>query len=117
MRVAKCNIRCCKPFKSGNAVILRGGSEAFHTNKIISNLLKISKKFGVDQNYVQFIESKNRIIVDKLLSKMKGYIDLIIPRGKSLVKKVDELSTVPYIGHLEEFVIRLLIKKQNLKWQ
>ena len=104
-------------FKSGNAVILRGGSEAFNTNKIISNLFRLSlKNCGVDQNYVQFINSKNRKIVDKLLSKMKGYIDLIVPRGgKSLVKKVDELSTVPYIGHLEGICHTFIDKKAQLK--
>ena len=104
-------------FKSGNAVILRGGSEAFNTNKIISNLFRISlKNCGVNQNYVQFINSKNRKIVDKLLSKMKGYIDLIVPRGgKSLVKKVDELSTVPYIGHLEGICHTFIDKKAQLK--
>tara|TARA_Y100001970_G_C14168485_1_gene822729 strand:+ start:36 stop:1286 length:1251 start_codon:yes stop_codon:yes gene_type:complete len=104
-------------FKSGNSVILRGGSEAFNTNKIISNLFRISlKNCGVDQNYVQFISSKNRNIVDKLLSKMKGYIDLIVPRGgKSLVKKVDELSTVPYIGHLEGICHTFIDKKAKMK--
>ena len=103
-------------FKSGNAVILRGGSEAFNTNKIISNLFRKSlKKCGVNQNYVQFIGSKNRKIVDNLLSKMKGNIDLIIPRGgKSLVKKVDKLSTVPYIGHLEGICHTFIDKKANL---
>ena len=104
-------------FKSGNAVILRGGSEAFNTNKIISNLFRISlKNCGVDQNYVQFIYKKDREIVDKLLSKMKGYIDLIVPRGgKSLVKKVDELSTVPYIGHLEGICHTFIDKKAKMK--
>ncbi len=104
-------------FKSGNAVILRGGSEAFNTNKIISNLFRISlKECGVDQNYVQFIYKKDRKIVDKLLSKMKGYIDLIVPRGgKSLVKKVDELSTVPYIGHLEGICHTFIDKKAKMK--
>ena len=104
-------------FKSGNAVILRGGSEAFNTNKIISNLFRLSlKNCRVDQNYVQFINSKNRKIVDKLLSTMKGYIDLIVPRGgKSLVKKVDELSTVPYIGHLEGICHTYIDKKAQLK--
>tara|TARA_B100001123_G_scaffold443280_1_gene588990 strand:- start:520 stop:1770 length:1251 start_codon:yes stop_codon:yes gene_type:complete len=104
-------------FKSGNSVILRGGSEAFNTNKIISDLFRISlKNCGVDQNYVQFINSKNRKIVDKLLSKMKGYIDLIVPRGgKSLVKKVDELSTIPYIGHLEGICHTFIDKKAQLK--
>ncbi len=104
-------------FKSGNAVILRGGSEAFNTNKIISNLFRKSLKFyNVDQNYVQFIHSKNRKIVDTLLSSMKSYIDLIIPRGgKSLVKKVDELSSVPYIGHLEGICHTFIDKKAKLK--
>ena len=55
-------------FKSGNSVILRGGSEAFNTNKIISNLFRKSLKIcGVDKNYVQFIGTKNRKIVDDLL--------------------------------------------------
>ena len=104
-------------FKSGNAVILRGGSEAFYTNKIISNLFRMSlKKCGVNQNYVQFIDSKDRKIVDKLLSKMKGHIDLIIPRGgKSLVKKVDKLSTIPYIGHLEGICHTFIDKKAKIK--
>ena len=103
-------------FKSGNAVILRGGSEAFNTNKIISNLFRKSLKInGVDENYVQFIESKNRKIVDDLLSQMKGNIDLVIPRGgKSLVKKVDDLSTVPYIGHLEGICHTYIDKKAKL---
>ncbi len=103
-------------FKSGNAVILRGGSEAFNTNKIISNLFRLSlKKCGVDENYIQFIDSTNRKLVDKLLSKMKGYIDLIIPRGgKSLVKKVDQLSTIPYIGHLEGICHTFIDKKANI---
>tara|TARA_Y100000590_G_scaffold112018_1_gene127708 strand:- start:514 stop:1764 length:1251 start_codon:yes stop_codon:yes gene_type:complete len=103
-------------FKSGNAVILRGGSEAFNTNKIISSLFRKSLKIcGVDQNYVQFISTKNRKIVDNLLSNMKGYIDLIIPRGgKSLVKKVDELSSVPYIGHLEGICHTFIDKKAKL---
>ncbi len=103
-------------FKSGNAVILRGGSEAFNTNKIISNLFRKSLKIcDIDQNYVQFIETKNRKIVDNLLSKMKGHIDLVIPRGgKSLVKKVDKLSTIPYIGHLEGICHTYIDKDANL---
>tara|TARA_B100000287_G_scaffold247169_1_gene232338 strand:+ start:2287 stop:3537 length:1251 start_codon:yes stop_codon:yes gene_type:complete len=104
-------------FKSGNSVILRGGSEAFNTNKIISNLFRKSLKVcGVNQNYVQFISSKNRKIVDILLSKMKGKIDLVIPRGgKSLVKKVDDLSTIPYIGHLEGICHTYIDKKAKLE--
>ena len=90
-------------FKSGNPVILKGGSEAYYSNKILSNLFrKALKKNKVNQNYVQFINHKNRKIVDFILSKMNKYIDVIIPRGgKSLVKKVQHLSKIPVIGHLE----------------
>ena len=90
-------------FKSGNAVILRGGSEAFNTNKILANLFRTAlKENKVDPNYVQFINKRDRKIVDFMLSKMGKYIDVIIPRGgKTLVKKVLEFSSVPIIGHLE----------------
>jgi len=90
-------------FKTGNAVILRGGSEAFHSNKILSKLFKKAlKRKKCNENCVQFIESKNRNHVDYLLSSMKNYIDVIIPRGgKSLVKKVLKKSSVSIIGHYE----------------
>ena len=90
-------------FKSGNTVILKGGSEAFYSNLILSNLFRISlKKNKVDKNFVQFINFKNRKVVDFLLTDMSKFIDVIIPRGgKNLVKKVQNLSTVPTIGHLE----------------
>ena len=90
-------------FKSGNAVILRGGSEAFNTNKILANLFRTAlKENKVDPNYVQFINKRDRKIVDFMLSKMGKYINVIIPRGgKTLVKKVQEFSSVPIIGHLE----------------
>jgi len=90
-------------FKSGNSVILRGGSEAFYSNKIIVKLFrKALKKNNCDENCVQFIESKDRHHVDYLLSNMKNYIDVIIPRGgKSLLKKVIKKSTVSIIGHYE----------------
>jgi len=90
-------------FKSGNVVILRGGSEAFHSNKILATLFKRAlKKKRCDENCVQFVESKDRSHVDYLLSEMKNYIDLIIPRGgKGLVKKVLKKSSVSIIGHYE----------------
>ena len=77
-------------FKSGNVVILRGGSEAFHSNKILAKLFRRAlKKKKCDENSVQFIASKNRKHVDYMLSSMKNYVDIIIPRGgKNLVKKV-----------------------------
>ena len=90
-------------FKSGNVVILRGGSEAFYSNKILAKLFKKAlKKKKCDENCVQFVESKDRNHVDYLLSRMKNYIDLIIPRGgKGLVKKVLKKSSVSIIGHYE----------------
>ena len=90
-------------FKSGNSVILRGGSEAYFSNQIIANLFrKALKENKINENYVQFIKNRNRKIVDLLLSKMKKFIDIIIPRGgKNLVKKVQNISKVPIIGHLE----------------
>ena len=68
--------------KSGNCAILRGGSEAFNSNKILANLFrKALKKNKLDQNCLQIIENKNRKIVNFLLSKMSRYIDVIVPRG------------------------------------
>ena len=89
--------------KSGNCVILRGGSEAFHTNKILSDLFRKSlAKNNLDKNCVQFIDRKDRKIVNYLLSGMSNFIDVIVPRGgKNLVKKVQKFSKVHTIGHLE----------------
>jgi|TARA_B100000902_G_scaffold397827_1_gene462750 glutamate-5-semialdehyde dehydrogenase len=104
-------------FKSGNSVILRGGSEAFYSNQILSKLFRKSlKKNKVDENFVQFIPSTNRNIVDFLLTKMSKFIDVIIPRGgKGLVKKVQNLSNVPTIGHLEGVCHSFVDKDANLK--
>ena len=65
-------------FKSGNVVILRGGSEAFHSNKILAKLFrKALKNKKCNENCVQFVQSKDRRHVDYLLSSMKNYVDLI----------------------------------------
>ena len=90
-------------FKSGNTVILKGGSEAFFSNLVLSKLFRNSlKKNNIDENFIQFINVKNRKVVDFLLTNMNKLIDVIIPRGgKNLVKKVHTLSTIPTIGHLE----------------
>ena len=103
-------------FKSGNPVILKGGSEAYYSNKIFTNLFrKALQKNRIDQNHVQFIDYKNRKVVDYLLTKMVKYIDVIIPRGgKSLVKKVQDLSKIPVIGHLEGICHTYIDKNANL---
>ena len=89
--------------KSGNCCILRGGSEAFNSNRLLVNLFRKSLiKNNIDKNCVQFIENKNRKLVKYILSNMSNYIDVIVPRGgKGLVKNVKKFSRVPIIGHLE----------------
>ena len=104
-------------FKSGNAVILKGGSEAINTNRILAKLFRQALKNNkVDENFIQFIDSKERKMVDTMLSKMKKYIDVIIPRGgKNLVKRVQEFSKVPIIGHLEGLCHTFIDKDAELK--
>ena len=104
-------------FKSGNAVILKGGSEAINTNKILAKLFrKALKESKINKNFIQFIDSKDRKMVDFMLSKMKDYIDVIIPRGgKNLVKRVQEFSVVPIIGHLEGLCHTFVDKDADLK--
>ena len=104
-------------FKSGNSVILRGGSEAINTNKILSSLFRKALSMNkVNPDFVQFINDRNRKIVDFLLAKMTKEIDVIIPRGgKSLVKKVQTISKLPIIGHLEGICHTYIDKDANLK--
>lgn len=83
-------------FKSGNCVILRGGSEAINSNKALVELLQEALE---DKDCIQFIESTDRDMIPKLL-KMPQYIDLVIPRGgEELIKLVVEESRIPVIKH------------------
>jgi glutamate-5-semialdehyde dehydrogenase len=102
--------------KSGNCSILRGGSEAFNSNKLLANLFRdVLKKNYINKNCVQFINKKNRKIVENLLSKMSNYIDVIVPRGgKGLVSKVQKFSNVHVIGHLEGLCHIYLDKSANI---
>ena len=102
--------------KSGNCSILRGGSEAYNSNKLLANLFRDSlSKNGIDKNCVQFIEKKDRKIVDLILSKMNNYIDVIVPRGgKGLVEKVQKYSNIHVIGHLEGLCHIYVDKNSNL---
>lgn len=87
-------------FKSGNSVILRGGSEALNSNLAIYEVLKNAlKKYGMPEGAVNLIATKNRKAVDVLL-KLNAYIDLVIPRGgESLIKRVVSSSRIPVIKH------------------
>ena len=104
-------------FKSGNVVILRGGSEALHSNKILAQLFrKALKKNKCNENCIQFVDSTNRSHVDYLLSKMENYVNLIIPRGgKNLVKKVLKKSTVSIVGHYEGLCHVFVDKDSDLR--
>ena len=102
--------------KSGNCSILRGGSEAINSNKLLANLFReVLQKNNINKNCVQFIDNKDRKIVDDLLSKMSKYIDVIVPRGgKGLVAKVQKFSNVHVIGHLEGLCHIFVDKSANL---
>ncbi len=84
--------------KSGNAVILRGGKEAFNSNMALATLIKDSiSQSGIPPDAVQFIESTDRDLVTKLLT-MKNYIDLMIPRGgEALVRRVASEASMPAV--------------------
>jgi glutamate-5-semialdehyde dehydrogenase len=84
--------------KSGNAVILRGGKEALRSNLALAGVVQeAAYKAGVPQGAVQIIESTDRALVEHML-KMKGTIDLIIPRGGAgLIKSVAEKASMPVL--------------------
>ena len=84
--------------KSGNAVVLRGGKEAISSNKAIVSVIRATLlECGVDENAVSLIEDTSRESANVLLS-MRGYIDVLIPRGgKGLIKSVVERANVPVI--------------------
>ena len=86
--------------KSGNAVILRGGKEASHSNRaIVSVIAEALKESRIDPAAVQLIESSDRALVPHLL-KLDRYIDLVIPRGgESLIRAVVKDSTIPVLKH------------------
>lgn len=86
--------------KSGNAVILRGGSEAINSNKAIVSLLsKAAEKSGVPGDAITFIDNPDRQAVNEML-RLEEYIDLIIPRGgEGLIRTVVENSKIPVIKH------------------
>jgi glutamate-5-semialdehyde dehydrogenase len=88
--------------KSGNAVILRGGSEAIHSNQAIAECIKHGLEVaGLPADVVQVIETTDRAAVGELL-RLKDSVDVIIPRGgKSLIERISNESEVPVIKHLD----------------
>jgi glutamate-5-semialdehyde dehydrogenase len=88
--------------KSGNAIILRGGSEAINSNTYLGELITQSlKETGFHSNSVQIIKITDREAVDELIT-MSNFVDVIIPRGgKSLIKKITEDAKINVIKHLD----------------
>jgi glutamate-5-semialdehyde dehydrogenase len=89
--------------KSGNAVILRGGSESRHSNSTIhACLLEGLVAAGLPPACIQLVPTTDRAAVGEMLARMTDYIDVLVPRGgKSLVARVQAEARVPVIGHLE----------------
>ena len=87
-------------FKSGNVAILKGGKEAYNSNKIIASLLQdVLEKNSLPKEIISLLPDSSRAGVDKMI-KMDRYVDLIIPRGgEALIRYVNENSTVPVVKH------------------
>ena len=92
----------CLALKSNNALILRGGSDSYHTSKKLVQIIRDAfTDAQLPDDIIQMIPTVDREAVDHLLS-MNNFVNVIIPRGgKSLIKKINEKSTIPVIKHLE----------------
>jgi glutamate-5-semialdehyde dehydrogenase len=88
--------------KSGNAIILRGGKEAFHSSRaLIDIMVREALRLGIPEHAVQLVPTVDRAAVGELL-KLSKWIDLVIPRGgESLVRRVVEEATMPVLKHFE----------------
>ena len=88
--------------KSGNAVILRGGSEAIHSNKAIGECVSRGLvETGLSKEIVQVIETTDRAAVGALIT-LNEYVDIIVPRGgKGLIERITKEATIPMIKHLD----------------
>jgi glutamate-5-semialdehyde dehydrogenase len=88
--------------KSGNAAILRGGSEAIHCNQALAKLVHEGlAKAGLPKEVVQVVETTDRAAVGELIT-MKDYVDVIVPRGgKGLIERISNDARIPVIKHLD----------------
>jgi glutamate-5-semialdehyde dehydrogenase len=88
--------------KSGNAVILRGGSESFHSSRaLVAALREGLRGAGLPEDAIQLVPTRDRAAVGLMLA-MSGVIDIIVPRGgSSLIERVQRESRIPVIAHLE----------------
>ena len=89
--------------KSGNAVILRGGSDSFYSSQAIYECMRAGlEKADINADAIPMVTTRDRAAVGFLLSSMTEWVDVVVPRGgKNLIKRVQEEARVPVIGHLE----------------
>jgi glutamate-5-semialdehyde dehydrogenase len=102
--------------KSGNAVILRGGSEAIHSNQAIAACVHAGlKSAGLPESVVQVIETTDRAAVGELIT-MQDFVDVVVPRGgKSLIARLMRESRIPMIKHLHGVCHTYIDDKADLK--
>ncbi|MBL1405286.1 MAG: glutamate-5-semialdehyde dehydrogenase [Hyphomicrobiales bacterium] len=103
--------------KAGNAVILRGGSDSYHSSRAIHEcLVEGLTKAGLPESAIQIVPTTDRAAVGEMLRGLDGNIDVIIPRGgKSLVGRVQEEARVPVFSHLEGLVHLYVDKSADLE--
>ena len=89
--------------RSGNAAILRCGSESRHSSTAIANALRMGlAETGLDENAIQLVPTNDRAAVGLMLQGLDGQLDVVVPRGgRSLIERVQADARVPVIGHLE----------------
>lgn len=89
--------------KSGNAVILRGGSDSYHSSRAIHASLAVGlEQAGVPIDSIQIVPTTDRVAVGEMLTGLNGCVDVIVPRGgRSLVERVQSDARVPVFAHLE----------------
>ena len=99
--------------KSGNAVILKGGSEVANTNRILVNLIRESIKNYIPKESIQLIETRSQV---KEILKLNDHIDLLIPRGSNeFVKFIQDNTKIPVLGHSEGICHVYVDKDANIK--
>ena len=102
---------------SGNAVILRGGSDSFHSSTAIAQAMQTGvASTGLPETAIQLVPAVDREAVGMILAGLNGCIDVLVPRGgKSLVERVQNESRVPVFAHLEGICHVFIDREANLK--
>jgi len=102
--------------KSGNALILRGGSEAINTNTVLAKIIaQTAEQNGIPEGSIEFIETTEREAIFELI-KLERYIDLVIPRGsEEMIKTIREKATVPVLAHGKGNCHTYVDKEANLE--